>query len=715
MCCFGNADDDANDDGDIGGFVLFNDESDGAEGQKLNIRLVPSYDEDGNYDDWENTLHLCRYLFPWPAARFCTHTLGLLDCGIRVTLPRAVARMCGRGAGRNKRGGCSCLMFLLVAVFLLTAYIAWAARSDLHAVVESPCYVCDHTKARYRHLSPTKSRSWREGAGAMDRYGMFVHGVSCALDASMVKALEEEQTRWALYSNHKKSDHNRSRSEDSPTTTALPCVPSVPWTRYSRYVGVGLRDDEASSKRSGENRDEDWRNAIPRLWVMGFRGSGTTSLAHYLDAHPDIEVRRQVLEAGAGTGESSVPWDDHFFAEIPYWDPAEIRAWMRRGWGEPTMADHQGVGKTRVEVGPDYLWRASSGSAGAVRRAVSNAPEASNFLIVLSDPVRLVREAHQRAVDSGAEPRTSFAQVVAEELPHLAKCLWFGDAGPEEQAQRVVEGQCGGGEPGRIGAPYLWRGLQAPYVHHWMRTATPGRYGKWYAIRSEDLMQYPNATLNRALNQFAGLPLHDFGPVIERVWRPDSAVAKSLAPKATWVHSWRAQLPRAEYLNQVRKDAADRLLDSAQRAAKRWVPGLEAGLKTAEKLRRLHCRLSGFTDPSVVATQECLSAGSGGNGKRQRVGGRGRKHGDEDQKRREEEERTKREEEEALDALRDFYAPDQERLMYLLDATDQDRLFRKHQHQQKINEFGGGVEKQKQKDDVDMDEKLREFYLKQRY
>lgn len=756
-----NDDDDDDYDGDDmeSSGMLFSEE---AVDRKMNIRLVPLYDENGGFYEEESTVHLCRYLFPWPAARFCTYNLGLLDCGIRVTLPRLLARICGRGRGRRKTGSCSCWMFFLILALFATMYIAWTARSDLHAVVKSPCYVCDHKKADFRHMSIGKDdrQKKKRGVPELTRYGLYIHGVSCALDESEVKALDEERTRSLLCetrfettsettkttpssANDTEEDHHvndRGRKSQKPhsihsslTDCSKRIDPGVipPWTRYVRYIGVGLPEDLPGKNFIGgklKKREEDWRNAIPTLWVVGFRGSGTTSLGRYLDFHPDVEVRRRQNEAGG------VPWDDHFFAEIPYWDPPEIRAWMQRGWGEPTMADHQGVGKTRVELGPDYLWRTSSGAAGAVRRAVGHAPENARFLIVLADPVRLAREAHQRAVDSGVEPRTSFGQIVADELPRLAQCLWFGHGESEEQDQRMIEGLCGGGEPGRIGAPYLWRGLQAPFVHHWMRVATPGRYGQWYAIRSEDLMHNPNATLNRVLSHFVGLRKQDFGPVIERIWHPSTEVATALAPKATWVHSWNAHLPRTEYLNQVRKKTADHLLDSAQRAAKRWVPGLEASFKTAERLRRLHCRLSGFMDPDIVATQQCLSSSSSKSVVSRRGDSKDGKSTHKHHDRAKEEamaelEREREEEERAIDALRDFYALDQERLMYLLDVMDRDRLSQQlRAHGSNAYSAGNeGIHNGRRENDGDNDadgiqsgtdperfeEELRKFYLKQ--
>jgi hypothetical protein len=651
--CRRNEDDGSDDDDDVIA-ALTAGSGGGGSTKQVNLRIVPSYDSEGGYYDGEDVFYMCRYLFPWPIARFFTHTLGLLDCGVRITPPRMVARLCGIGR-RGRGGGCSCSMFLAILALLFVGYLAWGYRRDLHAVLESPCYVCDRKTLRYRY-------DRGERLADMNRYGMFTHGVGCALDETMVRALDRER-RLALE--------------------------NATWTRYGSYVALAGIPGEPR-----QQQPEDWRNAIPQLWVVGFRGGGTTSMAHYLDAHPDIAVRDSNAHHQKG-----VPWDDHFFAEIPNWGPTEIQDWLVRGWGEPTLRDHQGTGRVRVEVGPDYLWRASSGAAGAVRRAIGKDPGGARFLIVLSDPVRLAREAYEAAVDAGLEKRDSFAQIVREELPRLAECLWFGDADPEEQEQRVLEGQCGGAEPGRVGAPYLWRGLAAPFVHHWLRTVTPGNYGQWYAVRAEELLYAPNATLNRIVAGFAGLEPHDFGHAIERVWRPSPGVAKALAPQATWVQSWKAHLHRSEYIKQARKEVSDRLFDTAQHAAKRWVPGLAAGLKTAEKLRRLHCRLSGFVDPELVGTQQCLSGG-GTSSSSSSSSSSSNVQQDQQNLKGEEEDLS------IVDALRDFYAWDQQRLLYLLDAMDRDRLFPVAK-KEKGGQWVRPASNEKDEDQV----KTREFYL----
>lgn len=665
----------------IDGLGLFaNDDDDAAAGvgggggsnSSIEFRVVPSYDEKGKYDDYRSDrVHLCRYLVPWPIARFCTYNLGLLDCGIRVRPPNILRRLFGcRG-----RAPCSCLTFILLLATLVLAFLAWRAHSNLGAIIDSPCYVCNH-KHVLRKLRRGHSRLTGKDHQAilphMDRYAQYVHGVACALDDHAVTDLDAE---WRANI-------------------------TGPYTQYARYR-ARVRPPLSEPR---EAEPEDWRNAIPRLWIVGVRGAGTTSLAHYLDAHPDIAVRYQIVTGASAThsdGEPAAPWDDHFFASVPGWKPWDLRAWLRRGWGEPTLADHQGLGKTRVEVGPDYLWRASSGAAGAVRRAIASADldARARFVVILSDPIRLVREAHRRAVDTGTESRSTLAEVVAEELPLVAQCLWRGEASPEEQAERLVSGQCGGGEPGRVGPPYLWRGLLSPFLEHWIRTTTPGRYGQWYAIRAEDLLHDPNGTLNRMVRDFMGLATHDFGPAVERAWHPDPGPGRDLAPQTTWIQSWRAHLPRVEYLKQMRKRTSDALLDAAERAARSWVPGLDAGLKATEKLRRLHCRLSGFLDPQIRATQQCLGSSSA----------KKTKPVEDEEEEEDKGDAAAKAEEQALEALRDFYAPYQERLMYILDATDADRI--SQQHQQLTSDDKDTPDNT---DGTDDPETLREFYLNPR-
>lgn len=622
--------------------------------REVELRCWPSYDGDGYFEEREGrTVYLCRYLVPWCIARLF---VGIgLDCGLRLSTGGLPGWMLGTRPGRR------CLLVLvLLALLAFVTWTAYARGRKLDAVLSSPCYVCNPTH-------PERDDDWwwsdskDPAVRALRDYARYAHGPPCALDDRWFRALDHNSTqRW------------RDRLFDAGEPTA------DPWNRYDRLLGGAPRPPRPLPSKGGR---EDWRRALPRLYVVGCRGAGTTSLSHYLDAHPEVRVRHRPLghdalrsnHRSAGSiavdrdktnaknkdsvlSTTSTPWDDHFFASVPDWNSDELKGWLRRGWGPPTLRDHQGRGRLRVEVGPDYLWLASTGAASSIRRTRPPAgTDAPRFLVLLTDPVRLVREAHARAVDAGAEDRESLAAVVADELPKLARCLWWDEADEAEQRERIVSGMCGGGgELGRVGPPYLWRGLLSSFVSHWMRAATPGDRRRWYFMRSEDLLQQPNRTLNRLGADFLGLKPFDYGPHVRRVWHPEPGAARTLAPKAPWRQSWKAYVPRTEYLKRARKRVSDALLDAAGKAVRKVVPGLETALKTREKLKRLHCRLAGFVEADEVATQRCL--------------------GEHAKKGNAEKEPTQEEKEAmAEEALRDFFAPFQEQLMAMVEATDEAR------------------------------------------
>lgn len=689
---------------------------------RYEFRLFPEYDEEGDIVASDNQWHLCRFCVPWCLARY----MNRLGLDFTVTVDRTAMR-----AGAAKRCRWIVLALVLAVGLFGASYVAWRRGAEIHEILHSPCYVCRRNRD---HFAPSArdDRPWwhgrdsahgedgwaraeddeegEEARRALGRYARYAHGEPCALSDTWVAAIDREATgRWL---NHSILLH----ATRDATSAAIPkpwptrAASANPWLRYDRLWSgaVALSMWEGGDKERGgsdgraEVEAEDWRNALPRLWVVGARGAGTTSLVHYLGAHPGVEVRRGAPAAGDG---AAVPWDDHFFASVPHWAADELRGWLRRGWGAPTLRDHQGLGKLRVEVGPDYLWHAATGAAGAVRRATSKRP--GLFLVLLADPVRLVQEAYERAREAGAEERESFADVVAEELPALARCLWWDGASPAEQRERLVSGHCGGAEPGRVGPPYLWRGLLSEFLAHWMRTATPGANARrhWYFVRAADLLHQPNRTLNRLAQGFLGLPAFDYGPHAARAWHPSAPVVRRVAPDTPWTQSWRSYVPRTEYLKHLRKSVADGLLEGAERAAKKVVPGLEAGLAARDKLHRLHCRLAGYVDTKLLSTERCLrpeppapttespsegvaqkeedhqrkrekkrKRGRRGNGGKN--GKKGKKHGkggvedeelppapsaaDEAQER----------EDQAVEALRVFYTPYQAQLMQLVDGVE---------------------------------------------
>lgn len=117
------------------------------------------------------------------------------------------------------------------------------------------------------------------------------------------------------------------------------------------------------------------------------------------------------------------------------------------------------------------------------------------------------------------------------------------------------------------------------------------------------------------------------------------------------------------------------------------ISGLETALKTRDQLRRLHCRLAGFTDRDQVATQRCL-----------KDTGTEKEDGEEEQ----EEEEAVDQEAVAEEALREFFAPFQERLLAMVEAIGDARERRVP---------GDTTDGEKKGETDQTGESLRDFYL----
>lgn len=658
ICCGDNDDDDDRGMGSLRSAYGIGGVDDGEEGM-VELRCWPMYDENGEYPDYYGggdvrTIHLCRYLVPWCIARLLTN-MGL-NCGLRLSTGGLFGWALGTRSGRRWL-----FMFTLVLLVIGLSWTTYSRGRHKDAIIASPCYVCNPKRDAFDPLNDKRSNqaALDDATRALRDYAVYAHGTGCSLDDRWIAALDREAMRlW----------HNHSISGNETQVG--------PWTRYDRMLTGAMRPESITKKyRSNPSgtSSADWRNTLPSVYVVGFRGAGTTSFWRYLDAHPDTLVRYQqpqttpsMVAQGKDNnkkpilGTTATPWDDHFFASVPDWTPDELRQWVRRGWGPASVRDHRGRGRLRIEVGPDYLWLASSGAPASVRRASIQTRQ--RFVVLLADPVRLVREAHDRAVQAGIETRTSLADVVASELPRLARCLWWDQADPAEQDERLVSGLCGGASPGRIGGPYLWRGLLSVYVAHWMRTVSPGQRRQWYFVRSEDLLHQPNRTLNRLGVDFLDLAPFDYGPHVRRLWHPSPEVAKTLVPSAPWHQSWKAYVPRMEFIGRARKATMDALLDTASAAARKVVPGLDAALKTREKLKRLHCRLAGLFkegDIPTGASRDCLQDDGGHNVPSSNGG--------------DAEDQTEPVDRELLAeaALRDFYAPYQAQLMDMIASIQE--------------------------------------------
>lgn len=707
----------------------------GGGNRQFELRLWPDYDAHGEFEDNEDgvpTLYLCRYLVPWCIARVLSR-VGI-NCGLRLSTGGLPGWALGTASGRRW------LFFtILVILLVLLSWTAFSRGRHTRAILASPCYVCNPKMIP----DPDPERNWflkdpmaNETVARLELYSRYAYGSLCALDDTWIRALERERTMEIS------AARQRELAAEKNGTGQLQSCSGLGWHRFDRWLpnrALPVKPDATQPEQTTGQKQQpqpwaDWRHTLPRVYVVGCRGAGTTSLRHYLDAHPDTAIRYQPeLSSAYGqtgqhqqqpktgrhrtkpvVGNKGAPWDDHFFASVPDWTPDELRSWVRRGWGAPSIRDHRGQGRLRIEFGPDYLWLANTGAATSIRRARLPDPDPwPKFLVLLRDPVALVREAYERAVDAGIEPEdSSFARVVARELPRLARCLWWDRATLSEQQERVVSGLCGAiGAPGRIGGPYVWRGLLPLYLAYWIRTATPGKLRQqWYFLRSQDLLQQPNQTLNRLAVQVLGLAPFDYGPFVRRVWHPSPSVVKQLAPGAPWRQSWKSYVPRLEMVQWARKRTTDALLDAASAAAKRFIPGLEAALKTREKLKQLHCRLAGLLEegqPTTHAGRDCMrpsetSSSSKANGK--------------EQQQFTEEERAAERDRLAEDALRDFFAPYQAHLMDMVESIEASRLDsailqQRYKHHDRPQNTNDAADDTNQSSDDQLLQQLQSFYL----
>jgi len=676
----------------LGGYANIDDDDneDAAKGRDLEIRLWPDYDDGYAYMD-DNGLLVGRYSI---------YLCGCMPAGIA----RAISSVCcgcacfwwrldgDRGLGwiiSSRVGRTRLFAWITILTLILLGGMLWRRTGHLREIEESPCYVCRYPPAftdadrgehgwlqRFLGVSPLpntgpKSINTMTATRALARYAVYVHGPQCALDDSYVDALDQVAMKqwWADWYR----DVVPGSLHHKDTLDA--------WTLWDRYVSGGpesvsaVTDDPPHSDESSATA-----GGIPRLFVIGCKGAGATSLMHYLSAHPQLW-----LPAGSDGGPAGR--QDHFFATITDWKPPELKVWVKESWppsgvpaapsnggdvvttdavskeedmhsaGQkrgkhrkrggrrnrkhkepikvgpvappaPTTSDPRvtharqraeaarrrdrrvrrarralGLRRTdkdnsggrsrrkrawgreerlRIEVGSDYYWAVGLGAAAAVRRAQPDA----KMVVLLSDPVRLVSEAHARAVEAGLETR-ALHEAVADELPALIRCLLWDAAGAEEQRERLLSGACGGLQP-IVGPPYVWRAMVSEYLEAWMRIL-PGRE-RYYFVRSADLLMQPNRTLNRLVTTFMGADEFDFGPHVQRVYKPRGTELRKMAG-AGWA-SVRSTVSRLDYIAELRKTASDALLATAVSTVERTVPGARTAASLLQTARLLHCKIA---------------------------------------------------------------------------------------------------------------------------
>ena len=614
-------------------------------GRDVNIRLWPNYNQEYVYkdnnelNDFPYDFYLCPCM-PHQLAAPLNHLCG--GClKLRFSGRRGFGWLLSSRAGRTR-----CFSWIIILLFSLFGGLLWSRTNQLNQIHGSPCYVCQippiHTADPhwYDDFIPTIFDSAThelvlpdtDATQALARYAVYTHGPSCSIDDSYVMALDQTMNfQW-------KQRWLENQGRDSGLFHA--------WKAWNAYQSGG-----PESAFHGRDSKTDTRSAsaikkkgYPEWFVIGCRGSGTTSLSQYLEAHPQVWIGSK-----AGT--------DHFFATFPDWSTKELEAWISIEWpaagitpkipeeeeifapepeqpprykkkyrrrrgsdavletpppqetivGSKEIQDqHIQSQKTkkrnlrrqrfvragrrrywkdedriRIEVSTDYYWAVGLGTAASIRRANPKA----RFLVLISDPIQLMKEAHARAVQAGLEDR-SFHQAIAEELPKLIHCLLWDAADHAEQRDRLVSGACGGLQPGP-GPPYIWRGMVSEFLLDWFRIL-PGRQ-RYYFIRAADLLMQPNRTLNRFVVDALNLESFDFTPYVKRIYKPRPEELKKIVG-ATWSSS-RSNVPRTDYIAQMRKKTSDALLEIATKTVEENIPGAKTVFSLTEAARRLHCKI----------------------------------------------------------------------------------------------------------------------------
>lgn len=201
---------------------------------------------------------------------------------------------------------------------------------------------------------------------------------------------------------------------------------------------------------------------LPDFLILGGQRCGTTSLYHYLCAHP--QVRR-------ATGKELQYFTLHY---------ERGQRWYRGHF--PTLSP----GQVTFEASPYYLFHPST-----PQRVAATLPEA-RFVVLLRDPVERAFSHYRHTRAYGAEP-LSFPDALAAEERRLAVAL---RRGPDtRQAHAALRNHS-----------YLARGRYAEQLQRWFAHVPRQRI---HVIRSEDLYADP-AGVYTALLRF--LELDPFTP-----------------------------------------------------------------------------------------------------------------------------------------------------------------------------------------------------------
>ena len=207
-------------------------------------------------------------------------------------------------------------------------------------------------------------------------------------------------------------------------------------------------------------------SSTPFAFIVGAPRSGTTSLARYLEAHPDVVF--------------SFVKEPHFFARYDLRDlpTDDLRAHVEEEYVLRYFGHRPRAGKLLAEGSVSYLY-----AAGQMEPILRLWPQA-RFVICLRDPLAMLPSLHQRLLYNGDETETDFGRAWA--------------LMPERAHGRKVPPSCFDARS----LQYAELGRLGTHVERFMRSV--GRE-RCHVVLFEDFIADPAGTYG-ALLEFLGLP-----------------------------------------------------------------------------------------------------------------------------------------------------------------------------------------------------------------
>jgi hypothetical protein len=223
--------------------------------------------------------------------------------------------------------------------------------------------------------------------------------------------------------------------------------------------------------------------ALPNTLLIGAQKSGTTSLFHYLEQHPQICASRSK--------------EPQYFDSQYHRGEKWYRAHFRPRRGETV----------RIEASPHSLFHPLS------PRRVQAAIPGARLIVLLRNPIDRAYSHYHESVSQSAEP-LSFRDALAAEPARLAD--WY---------EKVERGEARD-SPELRDFSYVTRGLYAAQIARWLM---PFRREQFLFLRSEEMFEAPQPTLDRVYDSLGidSIAIGDSRPRRQRRYPPMEADIRS--------------------------------------------------------------------------------------------------------------------------------------------------------------------------------------------